>query len=302
MKLIFDGDSWTFGCEIVDPSLRKKYPDWNWKLDKSWYEENDEYRTKRIYPYFMSQALDCDYVNLSWTGDDNRTILERTMTFLSREYITKGKSTDDLFVIIGWSSPERNSFWWKSKNLSLPFILRPNIPDFKDPKMKDIWELYVQYMWHAEEYLPRHVSTVVQFQNFCNVYNIKWLCFDAFYHTPDCKGDNMGNLHPDDWKSFGNLHPTEWEDINMLKQLEKIDRAGHKEFVNGKRQFEDNDYKSLWNTVDPVRFYKKDQPNNTFRSFIQADTTNLIGWHPSPIGHELWANELLRYIKENSLL
>ena len=37
MKLIFDGDSWTFGCEIVDPTLRKKYPDWNWKLDKSWY-------------------------------------------------------------------------------------------------------------------------------------------------------------------------------------------------------------------------------------------------------------------------
>ena len=209
------------------------------------------------------------------------------MTYLSREYITKGKSTDDLFVIIGWSSPERNSFWWKNKDISMQFILRPNIPDFNDPKMKDIWELYVQYMWHAEEYLPRHVSTVVQFQNFCNVYNIKWLCFDAFYHNTD---------------NTGNLHPIDWEDINMTKQLDKIDRAGHKEFINGKRQYEDNDYKSLWNTVDPVRFYKKDQPNNTFRSFIQKDLTNLIDWHPSPIGHELWANELLRYIKENSLL
>jgi lysophospholipase L1-like esterase len=52
-----------------------------------------------------------------------------------------------------------------------------------------------------------------------------------------------------------------------------------------------------------VRFYKKDQPNSTFKSFIEANVDDpLVGWHPSPSGHEAWATELVRYIKENNLL
>jgi lysophospholipase L1-like esterase len=66
------------------------------------------------------------------------------------------------------------------------------------------------------------------------------------------------------------------------------------------------DYRALWATVDPVRFYRKDQPNSTFKSFIQDPANNVAspfnGWHPSPDAHEAWAQELARYIKAHKLL
>jgi hypothetical protein len=59
----------------------------------------------------------------------------------------------------------------------------------------------------------------------------------------------------------------------------------------------------LWDQVDNVRFYKKDQENNTFKSFItEHNKTNTFnGWHPSPESHKIWAQELWSYIKENKL-
>ena len=67
-----------------------------------------------------------------------------------------------------------------------------------------------------------------------------------------------------------------------------------------------NNYLNLWNTIDPIRFYKKDQPNSTFKSYIENPELGiekvLFGWHPSPDSHEAWAHELVRYIKEHNLL
>jgi hypothetical protein len=73
---------------------------------------------------------------------------------------------------------------------------------------------------------------------------------------------------------------------------------------DSKRRYYQFIYTDLWDTVDPIRFYKKDQPNNTFNSFIKKSDANpvLYGWHPSPESHELWAKELVRYINENNLL
>jgi len=284
MKIIFDGDSWTFGCEIVHPDIQAKYPENVHPGEYDFLEINDEYRTRRIFPYFMSKSLGCDYVNLSWPADDNKTIIERTMSYLSSEYITKGKPTDELFVIIGWTSPERNSFWWKNKNLSQKFRLWPQVDNFDDPKMRDVWNMYIRFMWNPEEYIPRHVSTVVQFQNFCNVHNIKWLCYNSFYQTP-------------------NANPNDWQDLDMINELKQIQLGGYVQFKNGIRQSNQLKFNSVWNTIDPIRFYKKDQPNNTFKSFIEANTEDpLVGWHPSPSGHKAWADELIKYIKENNLL
>ena len=284
MKLIFDGDSWTFGCEIVDPNLQAKASSDTHPGKYDYLEENDTYRQERIYPYFMSQDLGCEYVNLSWPADDNRTIIERTMSYLSSEYITKGKSTDDIFVIIGWTSPERNSFWWKNKNLSKKFRIWPQADNFDDPMMRNVWDMYVQYLWHPEEYIPRYISTVVQFQNFCNIHNIKWLCYNAFYQTP-------------------NSNPNNWQDIEMTSELSNIDVGSYCSFENGIRGTTKLSFESLWDTVDPIRFYKKDQLNNTFKSFIEENTNDsLVGWHPSPIGHKAWADELIKYTKENKLL
>jgi len=286
MKLIFDGDSWAFGSEIADPKLAMQYDKHLHPGVYDFLEVNDHYRIPKIYPHHMAKQLDCDYVNLGWPADDNRTIIERTMSYISTEYLDCNKPTDDIFVIIGWTSPERNSFWWKNGDTSRKFRLWPQDPIFDDKRMEKFWSLYVQYMWHPEEYIPRHVTTVLQFQTFCNTHNIKWLCYNAFYQTP-------------------NNTPDKWEDLDMVEELKSIDRkiGGYSYSDNGNRKTKQLNFETLWNTVDPVRFYKKDQLNNTFKSFIDANVDKpLVGWHPSPSGHEAWATELVRYIKENNLL
>jgi hypothetical protein len=286
MKLIFDGDSWTFGCEIADPVLAAQHPRGTHPGVYDFKEANDYYRIPKIYPHYMAKQLDCDYVNLSWPADDNRTIIERTMSYISTEYLSCNKSTDDIFVIIGWTSPERNSFWWKNGNFSNKFRLWPQVQNFGDKKQKKLWKMYVQHMWNPEEYIPRHVSAITQFQNFCNAHNIKWLSYNAFYQTP-----HQG--------------PDGWQDLDIIEELKSIDYnvGGYSYSDNGKRTSKKMVFRTLWDTVDPVRFYKKDQPNSTFKSFIEANVDDpLVGWHPSPSGHEAWATELVRYIKENNLL
>ena len=99
--------------------------------------------------------------------------------------LAKNVPTDDLFVIIGWSSPERHSFWYKDDKFNGAFRLWPQVQYFDRPPQEDFWKLYVTYLWNREEYLPRYVMNVLQFQNFCDSNNIKWLCFNAFYQTPE---------------------------------------------------------------------------------------------------------------------
>ncbi len=61
---------------------------------------------------------------------------------------------------------------------------------------------------------------------------------------------------------------------------------------------------TLWNTVNPINFYNKDQLNNTFKGFIEANCKDPFNgtWHPSPDSHAAWATELHRYIKDNKLI
>lgn len=291
-EIICDGDSWTFGCEIADPDIAKIYPRDTHPGKYDFVKENDSYRTPKIFSSHLSKLLNAPVTNLSWPADDNGTILRRTINYISQKYLANNIPTDNLFVIIGWTSPERNSFWYKDENLSYLFRLWPQVPHFDAPAQEKFWELYVAYLWNEEEYIPRYVLNVLQLQNFCRVNNIKWLCFNAFYQTP-------------------NESPNGWNDLDIKEEVKNLkNRIGGHEYHQTsnplKRITHSNDYSALWDSIDSVRFYKKDQPNNTFKSYIEDPVNNVVtpltGWHPSPEGHEAWANELARYIKSNNLL
>lgn len=291
LEIICDGDSWVFGCEIVGPELAAKFPENTYPGAFDYYEENDAYRIPRIFPTHLAKLMDANVTNLAWPADDNGTILNRTMVHISKEYLAKGKSTENLFVIIGWSSPERNVFYYKDteKLFTQRFRLWPQVPHFDSKAQEKFWEIYVEYLWNAEEYMPRFVMNVLQLQNFCNAHNIKWMCFNSFYQTP------VTNV-------------AEWEDLDVKKELENLHSGGGPYQLSSdetpSRRYYQFTYSDLWNTVDPVRFYKKDQPKNTFNSFIKQAGADPVfyGWHPSPESHELWAKELVSYINENKLL
>lgn len=292
-EIICDGDSWVFGCEIVDPSLKSMYPPNTHPGAYDFLKENDGYRIPKIFTTHLANLLNTPVTNLSWPADDNGTILRRVINYISQEYLAKNISTDNIFVIVGWTSPERNSFWYKEdESTSRLFRLWPQVKHFDFPAQEEFWKIYVSYLWNAEEYIPRYILNVLQFQNFCKTNNIKWLCFNSFYQTP---GES----------------PEKWEDLNLVNELTKLkNKLGgheyHKSSDPFNRKIHTNDYIGLWSSIDPVRFYKKDSPNNTFKSFIEDPKNNvaqpLTGWHPSPEGHEAWAYELVKYIKDNSLL
>ena len=295
LKIICDGDSWVFGCEIADPEISKRYLGTVYPGVYDYLPENDAYRTPKIFTTHLSKIMNAEVINLSWPADDNGTILRRTINYITNTYIINNIPMDDLFVIVGWSSPERNSFWYKDESMSRPFRLWPQNNHFDAKPQEKFWDLYTKYLWNAEEYMPRYVLDVLQFQNFCKAHNIKWMCFNSFYQTPK--------------KSI-----EDWDDLDVSSELKNLENklAGYQyqstksvlDMVN--RRHNQFDYKALWNTIDPIRFYKKDQPGNTFKSYIENFEPKIKpifnGWHPSPASHEIWAYELANYIKNNDLL
>jgi hypothetical protein len=123
-------------------------------------------------------------------------------------------------------------------------------------------------------------------KNFCNANNIKWMCFNSFYQTP---------AH----------EPQKWVDLGVREELNRIyiHPSVYSTSQIDKRQLHHFSYEDLWNTVAPKNFYKKDIPNNTFKSFMQDTVaTPYCGWHPSPESHQAWAKELQRFIIEQKLL
>jgi hypothetical protein len=287
-EIICDGDSWTFGCEITDPNIAKQYPKNVHPGAYDFLESNDSYRKPKIFSTHLENLLGASVTNLSWPADDNNTILRRTINYITNNYVATNKSTEDLFVIVGWSSPERNSFWYKDDKLSVLFRLWPNVRHFDALPQEEIWKLYIEYLWNKEEYLTRFVYNVMTLQNFCNAHNIKWMCYNSFYQVP-------------------NLNVDQWSDLNITEELSELrGKLGGYQYQKtniNERYSESINLLPLWETIDENRFYYKNNKNNTFKSFVEKNNPNdtFNGWHPSPTSHEVWAKELFRYINEFKL-
>jgi hypothetical protein len=109
LRLVVAGDSWTYGSEIRDPQLPDTVKDWD--------KENDHYRTQRIWPNKLAKLLNItDIINLSYPAASNDKIVRNTIGWLTQEYLSKNRPTDDLLVIIGLTSPERKDFYYKTDN------------------------------------------------------------------------------------------------------------------------------------------------------------------------------------------
>lgn len=281
--LICNGDSWTFGCEITDPKLEEKYGDPKvvYRGTYDFFEENIPYRSQRIWPTYIKQFIDCETVNLGWPADDNKTILNRTIDYISSEYIAKGIPTDNIIVIVGWTSPERNSFWWKDDKWDWIFRLWPNVKHFDRPLQEEFWKIYVENMWTEAEFIPRYIMDNLQLQNFCLVNNIKYLMYDSFYQ--------ISGKHVNQWKM----------NIDFLIKKMKNYQYSIDNPESYERIVKMHDWANVWNQIKSPNFYKKGESGNTFNEFIQSKLKNpYIGLHPSPEAHLIWAKELANYLKE----
>lgn len=293
--IICNGDSWTWGGEIVDPDLFLKYPDRSvFQIDLE--VENDSYRNPKTWPSQLSKKMNTRVINLSRVADDNNSILNRTINFVYQGLRNKRFTADQLLLIIGWSTPERREFYYRnpinaSDNFS--YRLSPHGVGFpKDSDLYKFWKLYLKNFWNPEEYIIRNLITMLSFENFCKENKIKFLHFNSFYQ-----------------KDSGDIY-TGWQDINMLEELKALDDSmlGYNVFTDSAfgsvRQSSMDNFSNLWKEIDPIRHYCKDQNPNSFKSFIQNSKISepFIGLHPSPAGHEVWADELIRYMTSYKLI
>ena len=286
LQLICNGDSWVFGSELVDPEIIKKYPS---NIHIGHYDhlpESDSYRLPRIFSTKLAEKLNADSINLAWPADDNQSICNRTIGYIVENYINAGLGTENLFVVIGWSSPERARFWYKDETRNEKHIIWPSLEWHDTQAQKKFWELYVTYFWNNEEYMPRFVDTVLRFQNFCSEHKIKYVMFNAFYQ-------GMGS----------GCTRQQATDINVEKELLTLPADGYDYSINSQRFSKMSSHLATWKTISDKTYYCKDQDKNSFKTFIYDRLAQpFAGDHPSEQGHTIWADELYRYINDNKLL
>lgn len=296
--LLANGDSWTFGSEIMAPEFlaaggEKGYGMGNrYKKDREdWREYNNYYRIPRIWPTIVGNILEIpNVVNISRPARSNDTIYDTTIQWILENYISKNRNTDELLVVVGWSSPERKNIMLGDSGIendsTLWMTLWPNTPDttfYQSPVIKEFFKFYVMHQWIEQEYIKRYVEQNYQLQTFCKAHNIDCFVFNSFYAAP-------------------NTGPEGWKDISIPDVINKWDNL-----VNG---WGDNFYSwnsikesllTQWNLLDK-KFVNKDHPDGSFRSYIYKNVDKKIrmcNWHPSPESHKAWAFYLANYIEAN---
>lgn len=265
VRLIFtEGDSWTSG-DIIDPKLKAKgITDIN-------NIENDKYRLPKVWPNKLAKKFKVQVKNTSRAGSSNDGILRRTINnILSLLEIYK---PNEIFAIIGWSSPERKDFFHKSKSWDTYYPAQADSYSKEDKERYDFFKRYVSLYWQEEEYITRYINQTILIHNFLKSKKIKHVFFNAFYEN------NTGAFHKQpELKTFiekyhrqGKKHPHYLEYIGLNKSIQEY-----------------------------IRIEKKYFTKYSFREFIsnKKREKHYDGIHPNQLSHRLWSNYLHSHLKD----
>ena len=190
-KLLYcDGDSWTAG-DIVDPKL---FGD---NVAEVHHPDNEQYRLPRVWPHKLGKLLDVKVLNKAHAGSSNDGIVRRVLPNILR-LLTQYKP-NELFVIIGWSSPERKDFFYNDEWRTM-YPNEYNELDEKDDIDK-FKKIYFKYFWSEREYTSRYIQQNLLLHNFLKDKGVKHLFFDAFYETRE-----KGMFHNDNFDTANTEH------------------------------------------------------------------------------------------------
>lgn len=279
MRLVGCGDSWTWGAELVDPA-EEPIPIMTLEGDNYWRQIkpiNMVYREKHRYLNLLGEKLNAsEIVDLSKPAYSNEAIIRALIQWLSDEGYTGGRDTSDLFISIGWSSPERREFYTSDhKEQEFYFELGPWSADRKhgNDEWDQFFKLYVKHFWRERDFIRRWIHDVYKTETLLKHLNIKYLMHQAFYHH---------YLEP--------IHS--WDDQKYLKKgFEMVVQADRK----------------LWNNIDSKRFLNKDDKEiGTSHHYLLKQVNQdikkvMLIWHPNEYGHKLWAEYLYDHIIKNKL-
>ena len=269
--ILCDGDSWTAG-DIIDPKLEKA------GLTYINDPKNDKYRLPKVWPHKLGKLLsivpgleDIEVWNAAVAGCSNDAIVRRVVenTFkLLDDY-----KPEEIFVVVGWSSPERKDFHYdydgvKHWETFYPHaILDPEQLGRRTKDQQEFYKSYVKYYWNEEEYFSRYIHNNLYLHYFLKVNNIQHMFFDAFYQT------EFGHHHNYEMRTDGVA--TEHKFLEITKDIYK--NTSFKNFMI--------DYRSGIGKASDRRYDFK-------QGLFSKDNS-----HPSENAHQLWAEELFKDLK-----
>ena len=248
--ILCDGDSWTAG-DIVDPEL---FGD---DLTKVNDPRNTPYRLSKVWPGMLAYET----INESEAGSSNDAIVRRVYRNVLN--LLKENKPEDLFVIIGWSSPERKDFYFKGKHTSWETLYPAQLQqDFNfhdkvaEKDLQTFYKIYLNYFWNQEEYFERYIQQNLSLHHFLVNKGVKHLFFDAFYESKD------GGM---------------WESKDLLDHLSDSDTF-------------QNEFTKLRKEIF-VPISMKQSLLDTGHEFMWD------GYHPSEQGHKHWSNYMNKILK-----
>lgn len=291
MKLIGCGDSWAWGAELV---LTQTTPEFHMcDHNDHFTPENMEYRlSKRYLKLFADKINASELVDLSMPAYSNEGIYRTLIRYLAMEGYLSGRDTSDLFVSIGWTSPERKEHactnseqfhstvppevsMYVSNQEERWFSVGPWVLsiDYNDRELNNFFRSYVKYFWTDLEIIYRWITIIKNTENLLKQHNIKYVMHQAFFHYTDSKIDK-------------------WDDTKYKTDI-----------IDNWTVFE----QEIFKTIDSRHFVDKDIFLKTFHHTViekcNGDTKKLFSvFHPNALAHSLWADHQYEFCVKNNLL
>jgi hypothetical protein len=185
MKLFTNGCSFTWGGAIY-PSI------WDNNGNPLDFYNSDELNIQRInslWPYHLSQHLNCDHVNLSIGSGSNDRIVRTTLDYFT-QLLVNGQFTTDWVAIIQWTQSPRFEYWDDEAEcwaMCLPTgSMTESKTDYSYRCHIDKLKNKVYSYYNNKTYSEKFFHQICTLANFFNRYKIKYwftsLDTDAFKH------------------------------------------------------------------------------------------------------------------------
>lgn len=277
VKLLYvNGDSWSAG-DIVDPV---KFKDESWHV---MHPDNDSYRLPKVWPNKVAESLNIKCINNSVAGSSNDGIVRRMLTDIPK--LLKEYKPEEIFLIIGWTSPERKDFFYKGKGQNSWDTLYPaEVGHWKDTDIdkNEFYKIYTTRYWNEEEYLTRFINQNMLVAGYLENLGIKFLFFNAFYENKQVVLENDPNRHnikhsPRLIDYINKYHPDNFKNNIWLETIQL------------------NEVVEQFNIL-----YNKSFIATSFKEYILnielAKKIRLLEYHPTEEGHQEWANFIAKSI------
>jgi len=289
IKLLVCGDSFTYGSEIVnpefllEPTVPNKQVQYNGKIKHDYDIKNDAYRLERIWPTYLGEMLGVtEVINIAKPAVGNKWIKNTTISWILKNYISQKKSTEDLLLIVGWTTTVRREFFFNEDNRIIERTLNTN-GDFnlQTKELQNFFESYLLSVHYEYEGVYDFINCNFELIEFCEKYKIKYRCFNALP-----KEHNLKKVE------------TYFEDLNVDEYINKFKYI---QSLWGRNL--QNECKIKWDMVTKSTFLLKDERLNSFTNYIMKLPLQdrLFGIHPSPESHKVWADLLYGWIINNKV-